>query len=313
MASYSLGRLFGLRSSKADSSPDPGAITTGQGDRGIGQCRQVRIESWAQFREIFEGPDYKSWAFRGHSNERWGLHSSLSRYLLRSRVQPRYWVQQEERILRIFRRKAHLYLTVVPEPRDSFQWLSLMQHHGAPTRLIDFTWSPYVAAFYALAEAETETDAAIWALHPPALGREAERTIRPSQKYGHKEIAPWVVGNYERYFLPGTKRIVVIGEPHHMNRRLISHSGTFVTPGVIDIPVDQIVLESRSSQSLVKFTLSTAKIRREAIRALYSMNITYATLFPDLDGLSRSLALELETHWAFDPVTGEATPHFRQD
>jgi len=39
-----------------------------------------------------------------------------------------------------------------------------MQHHGAPTRLIDFTWSPYVAAFFALER--TLADGVVWAINP---------------------------------------------------------------------------------------------------------------------------------------------------
>jgi hypothetical protein len=45
--------------------------------------------------------------------------------------------------------------------------------------------------------------------------------------------------------------------------------------------------------------------RVATMRELYRMNISEATLFPGLDGLSRSLAFELEAHWAFDPLTGE--------
>ena len=41
-----------------------------------------------------------------------------------------------------------------------------MQHHGAPTRLIDFTWSPYVAAFFALER--TLADGVVWAMNPGA-------------------------------------------------------------------------------------------------------------------------------------------------
>ncbi len=56
---------------------------------------------------------------------------------------------------------------------------------------------------------------------------------------------------------------------------------------------------------MAKFILPAAKIRETALRELYRMNITYATLFPDLDGLARSLAYELEFHWAYNPRTME--------
>lgn len=254
--------------------------------------KEVRVESWGELREIFESGEYRSWAFRGQPDASWRLETPLSRYLRRSGVQEKYWKQQEERILRIFRRKAHLHLRTVPDERDSFEWLALMQHHGAPTRLLDFTWSKYVAAFYAFSDPPRGCDAAIWALYPPALAS--------SEKFG-----PWIYDNFEKYFLPNTKPIVVIGEPHHMNQRLIAHSGTFVVPGQLAIPVEDIVATHISSEPLVKLTLATDRVRRDAIKALYHMNITHATLFPDLDGLARSMGFELELHWQFDPVSGE--------
>ena len=54
-------------------------------------------------------------------------------------VKEEYWGSQEKRILRIFQRKGHLFLTHIPDRLDIFQWLALMQHYGAPTRLLDFT------------------------------------------------------------------------------------------------------------------------------------------------------------------------------
>ena len=46
------------------------------------------------------------------------------------------------------------------------------------------------------------------------------------------------------------------------------------------------------------------------MRELYNMNISNATLFPGLDGLARSLAYELEFHWAFDPITMDVFTNF---
>ena len=75
----------------------------------------------------------------------------------------------EARFCRQFRRAFHHYADNIPRPDDAMEWLSLMQHHGAPTRLLDFTWSPYVAAFFALYRATA--DAAVWAFNPAQISR----------------------------------------------------------------------------------------------------------------------------------------------
>ncbi|HUE02608.1 MAG TPA: FRG domain-containing protein, partial [Bryobacteraceae bacterium] len=106
--------------------------------------RVFRLESWESFLALITKPPYSNWAFRGERDERWPLYSSLSRYLQNFGVARAAWPEQESRILRIFKRKAHQFLTKPPDADDDFQWMALMQHHGAPTRLIDFTWSPYV-------------------------------------------------------------------------------------------------------------------------------------------------------------------------
>ena len=93
-----------------------------------------------------------------------------------------------------------------------------------------------------------------------------------------------------------------------MNQRLIAQSGTFAMPGVLNISIDQLV----KSKHVVKIIINKSA-RVEAMRALYAMNISEATLFPGLDGLSRSLAFELECHWAFDPLTGQQYPGFYMD
>ncbi|MBR1069143.1 FRG domain-containing protein [Bradyrhizobium liaoningense] len=256
-----------------------------------------RFSTWQAFREVIESDEYKGWAFRGQSNADWPLYSSLSRYLMGFRVHPKAWSQQEFRILRIFKRKAHLLLNHLPDDEDVFQWLALMQHHGAPTRLLDFSWSPYVATFFAIERATS--DVAVWALFPPGLSNRPMRTLRASQKVRRAEVAPWVEGSYVRHFLPNKHRLVVVGEPHTMNQRLIAQSGTFVMPGVLQQPIEALAPPS----AVVKFVIDTEAIRRRAMPELYQMNVSNATLFPGLDGLARSLAYELEFHWAFDPHT----------
>ena len=83
-------------------------------------------------------------------------------------------------------------------------------------------------------------------------------------------------------------------------------------PGVLNMSVERIVADQCSHGAIVKIVLLQS-LRRDAMKELYSMNITNATLFPGMDGLARSLGFELEFHWAFDPVTNEVYPGYRKD
>ena len=58
----------------------------------------------------------------------------------------------EIRLSREFRRAYHDYATHIPSQGSVIEWLALMQHHGAPTRLLDFSYSVYVAAYFPLCQ-----------------------------------------------------------------------------------------------------------------------------------------------------------------
>jgi hypothetical protein len=248
----------------------------------------IRLDSWDEFVDVSTASPYHNWAYRGQRDAHLPLFSALSRYLHTFQVDPRAWPDQEERILRIFKRKATNFLQHVPKPEDDFQWLALMQDHGAPTRLLDFSWSPYVAAFFALHN--TTGEATVFACNPFEIERVKKFDL----------VEP---GDFRRQFLSQTGSFVWIGEPYAMNRRLIAQSGTFVVPGILDESIEDILRDyPNPKNTLIKFVLPH-KIRDKGMRELYRMNITMATLFPDLDGLARSLAYELEFHWAFDPRT----------
>src|ERR1700739_1556162 len=61
----------------------------------------------------------------------------------------------------------------LPAEKEELEWMALMRHHGAPTRLLDWTRSPYVAAFFAIAEAREDEESAIWAIDITPVGAEA--------------------------------------------------------------------------------------------------------------------------------------------
>ncbi len=249
----------------------------------------VRIESWGKYVSVITDSPYQNWAFRGQRDASLPLFSALSRYFMSFHVDPRAWREQEERILRIFKRKAVHFIESVPPHDDDFEWLALMQDHGAPTRLLDFTWSPYVAAVFALYK--TTQEGVIWACNPVEIERNKRLNLEKA-------------GDFRKHFLSGTGSFVWLGEPYAMNRRLIAQSGTFLVPGVLDKSIEEILKEyPNPKETLIKFILPADRVREVGMRELYRMNITQATLFPDLDGLARSLAYELEYHWAYDPRT----------
>lgn len=116
-----------------------------------------------------------AWVFRGHAGAAWPLTSALERA---DSVDP---AADEWRMIDHFRRRASLYLP--PQLHlgddDLFGWMALMQHYGAPTRLLDVTLSPYVAAFFALEEhtCSEHDDLALWAVDTGACESQAMRVL----------------------------------------------------------------------------------------------------------------------------------------
>jgi len=159
-----------------------------------------------------------------------------------------------------------------------------------------------VAAFFAL-ESATD-DAVVWAIDPGGVLAAQKDLARELQVESLSDIDPRTPGNYERYFVNGSVPLLWIGEPDVMNRRLTAQSGTFAMPSILDQPIEDIIARHRNGCELMIKLVMKASVREKAMRELYTMNISNATLFADLDGLARSLAYELEFHWAFDPRTG---------
>jgi hypothetical protein len=251
---------------------------------------EVSISSWSEF--VFLTAELDGWAFRGQQDARWALLSSLSRYLEAFIPDQSTWRTREERSIRIFRRKAHNYLSDSGVLDNDLRCLALMQHHGAPTRLLDFTKSAFVAAFFAMENAVT--DAAVFALNTPKLWN---ATPFRSPTLSRDAIDPRRKGNFENYFLQNDNQVIWIGEPTEMDKRLVAQSGTMVVPGVLDKSLNEILDQYPSQGTLIKKIVLPRHMRDEAMKALYRMNITNATLFPDLDGLARSMRMEMEVVW----------------
>ncbi|HUQ96918.1 MAG TPA: FRG domain-containing protein, partial [Chitinophagaceae bacterium] len=90
-----------------------------------------------------------NWAFRGQLHTHWELRNAIERtdFIKRHNGIEADFVQE-------FKRGARNYLAKDETPGHLIEWLALMQHHGAPTRLLDFSKSPFVAAFFAFEQCD---------------------------------------------------------------------------------------------------------------------------------------------------------------
>jgi hypothetical protein len=108
-------------------------------------AKELTCATWADLEREIEalvGPDPYQWLFRGHQQASWQLAPRIERECSLAQL-----VRTEFALYEGFRSKAHLYTTQLPPLEDTVSWLAAMQHHGIPTRLLDWSYSAYVALF----------------------------------------------------------------------------------------------------------------------------------------------------------------------
>lgn len=246
--------------------------------------------------------------FRGQLDAKWLLSTTLERAARRYRFPEGALRNREVVLLNNFQRRAHHYLDDPPKLDDRLEWLALMQHHGAPTRLLDFSHSFYVAAFFSMESAEQ--DAAVWALSSEfTMGHTSNLLSGEKTMLDLDEESRTVLE--EHFDGSQTSRCVMLVEPRRMNPRLAVQQGCFVVPGDLSksfmenladcLEVDVTALAAKKGRSLrhvnpdqffatpiVKIVLPR-KIHNEAVWDLDQMNVNATSLFPGLDGFARSL------------------------
>ncbi len=125
---------------------------------------EPELDSWGHFVSEFALDASPSWLFRGQANFGWGLGTSLRRAFVGARIDdPEQRAHFENSSIGFFKDRARLHLPRQPQENDLLGWLALMQHYSAPTRLQDWTRSPFVAAFFAYRE-NLGCDCALWAI-----------------------------------------------------------------------------------------------------------------------------------------------------
>jgi len=203
--------------------------------------------------------------------------------------------KREIGLMREFIRRAHQYLFDVPEVKNGLEWLALMQHHGAPTRLLDWTYSLHVAAHFALKHAlENGANLVIWMIDTKWC-LTASQTVAPA--FAESELARRPISSKSektasaQLFDPNMPAPVWPINPFRLNERLSIQRGVFLAPGDPTKPFEENLLAlpgMLEKENLCKITIPRSAAM-DVGRNLYDANITDRTLFPGLDGFARSL------------------------
>ena len=143
-----------------------------------------------------------------------------------------------------FQRGARNYLTKDETPEHLIEWIALMQHHGAPTRLLDLTKSSFIAAYFAFEFCVVKKDSyvAVWCFNIEHLKRRALEVL--TQEFGSalKENQNKINERlFEILFYQNNKSLVFPVEPFRMNRRYSLQQSIFISTGTSISPLmDQL-------------------------------------------------------------------------
>ncbi|WP_081076368.1 FRG domain-containing protein [Burkholderia cepacia] len=249
-------------------------------------------------RKLNELPN--NFIYRGHANAAWNLESSLER-VIGAKWSSDNAKRFEDFSISHFQSKFHLYDRENIEPTSKLAWLSVMQHYGVPTRLIDFTESPYIALYFALEaySPQSKADFAIFAIDYSSI---MERSIGHicSKDSGFRETRETVYAKQDAIFDEVVDRfsypIAWITEPRRLNVRLDRQAGCFLLSGDKGIRIKD-VLDTAAYNGVCLYKFHIASSLYESIFALLrKMNITSKSLYGDLDGLARSIRMQMQIY-----------------
>jgi hypothetical protein len=243
------------------------------------------VDSWLELNELLFADTWNddltlfrsSYAFRGCSDARADLSSGLERLGGDSGL--------ERQLMRAFRKYAAQ--DAVPHDTD-WDWLALGQHHGLPTRLLDWTYSPYVALHFATQNTEKyDLDGVVWCIDYTRAHEQLPAELKNvlhgegAQVFTTEllaEAAP-ELQDLERY----DTEFVLFVEPPSFDARIVNQYALF---SVVSGPATKLDEWIAAHENLAQRIVIPAALKWEVRDKLDQANITERVLFPGLDGLA---------------------------
>ena len=220
------------------------------------------IETFTAFNEFVQsqyfGTRHGAWLFHGLACSSWCLLPAAGRT-------DREDVKFEPKMLAEFKRRAAPHLTHVPT--NDFEWLALAQHHGLPTRLLDWSSNPYVALYFAVFK-HLDREGLFVALHAPT--KMSDRTLNT--------VSPFVYKRRLGKYYPST-----------ITPRISAQEGCFTIHSDIAEPLTQRYLDDFRPDWRIHCARIPASSKEDILYSLYRIGIHQEALFPGIDGLAAHL------------------------
>jgi hypothetical protein len=193
-------------------------------------------------------------------------------------------------ILSDFKREARNYLSNLPEPDNFLEWMALGRHYGMPSRLVDFTYSFFVAAYFALSLRSKNEDGCVIALNLTWMKRKWESKLLKDYTGFEGEKGSFHSSElFHEFAFNRNENYAVVVNPLRRNPRLANQKGCFLCPCNVSSEADSNLVETLGDEAGVKRLVCLRKeLKTEAMEALRAMNISQATLYPDLIGWAES-------------------------
>jgi hypothetical protein len=247
--------------------------------------KEQRVESWTELQELlFEvswndelGLFRSSHAYRGGSDAAADLQSGL----IRIGGDP----ELERQLMRAFRKYAAQ--DVVPHDTD-WDWLALGQHHGLPTRLLDWTYSPYVALHFATQNLERyDCDGVVWTVNYVRAHELLPRRLREElEAEGANVFTTELLAEAAPSLADLEGDFVLFVEPPSFDHRIVNQYALFSVVSPAEARMDEWIA---AHPDLAQRVVIPAELKWEVRDKLDQANITERVLFPGLDGISRWL------------------------
>jgi hypothetical protein len=243
---------------------------------------QLYAESWNAELNRFRSP----FAFRGLASVDHDLSNSLARLAGGNAADIN---KLELSLLRNFRKYAHAQ---APEATDTiWHWLAVAQHHGLPTRMIDWTYSPFVALHFATENpAQSAVDGIVWCVNFIAANQLLPRRLKSILEDEHSQTLTVEMlrdfGTLREFDSLARDPFVVFLEPPSLDTRILNQFALFSLMSQPGACLDDWL---RQHPELGRRIVVPAELKWEIRDKLDQANINERTLFPGLDGLSRWL------------------------